>query len=66
MAETGRIKSSPQKWCTWELIILGLTGQKILKFDWWVFIDMEYILAKVSLIFLIISSIYLLLKIGSN
>ena len=45
-AKTAQIKSSPQKLCAWGIIISGLTGQNILKFDWWVVIDVEYRIAK--------------------
>ena len=50
MTETARIKSSPQNWRAWGLIISVLTGQKIPKFDLWAFIDVEYIIAKYLLI----------------
>ena len=46
MAKTDQIKSPHQKWRAWNLIILGLTLQKILKFNWWVFIDVESVIAK--------------------
>ena len=36
------------RWC---LIISGLTGQKKLKFDGWVVIDVDFIIAKVFLKF---------------
>ena len=52
MTETAQIKYSPQNWRAWCLIISGLTGQKILKFDWWVVIDVDYIIAKEFLNFL--------------
>ena len=45
------MKSSPQNWCAWGLIISVLTGQEMLKFDWWVVIDMDYRIAKEFLIF---------------
>ena len=41
MAETARIKSSPQNWRNWGLNISGLTRQKVPKFDWWVVIDVD-------------------------
>ena len=51
MAEMSRIKSSPQNWRAWGLIISELTGQEILKFEWWVVIDVEYRISKIVLIF---------------
>ena len=51
MAKTARINSSPQNWSAWGLIISGLTEQKKLKFDWWVVIDVDYIIAKGFFIF---------------
>ena len=66
MAETAQIKSSPQSWCARGLVISGLTGQKKLKFYWWVVIDVEYTNAKGFLNFFMIWSSYLLFKIGSN
>ena len=49
MAKTVRIKWPPQKL---RLIISGLTGQKILQFDWWVVIDEGYIIVKEFYLFL--------------
>ena len=49
MAKTARIKWPLVKW---RLIISGLTGPKILKFDWWVVIDEEYIIVKNFYLFL--------------
>ena len=46
MAETSRTKSSPQNWRARGLIISEMTGQKKLKFDWWVVIDVDYRFAK--------------------
>ena len=46
MAEMAQIKSSPQNWRARDLIISGLDKQKILKFDWWVVIDVAYIISK--------------------
>ena len=66
MAKTAQIKSSPQKCRAWGHIISVLTGQNILKFDWWVVIDVDYRIAKEFFYFFIIWSTYLLLKIGSN
>ena len=58
MARTARIKSSPPKWCAWGLVISGMTGQNILKFDWWVVIDMEYRIVKVFLNFYYLFNVF--------
>ena len=51
MAKTARIKSAPQNWRARGLSISETNEQKIMKFDWWVFIDVDYIIAKEFLIF---------------
>ena len=61
MAEMARIKSSPQTWRARGLINSGLTGQKRLKFDWCIVIDVEYGIL-VDFIFIFIWSTYVLLK----
>ena len=66
MAKTARIKWPPQKWRAWRLIISGLTGPKILKFDWWLVIDEDYIIVKEFLFISKIWSTSILLKNGSN
>ena len=66
MAKTTRIKWPPQKWRARRLIISGLTGPKILKFDWWLVIDEDYIILKDSFLISKIWSTSILLENGSN
>ena len=63
MTKTARIKWPLVKW---RLIISGLTGPKILKFDCWAVIDEDYIIIKEFLFISKIWSTYILLKNGSN
>ena len=62
MAKTARIKWLPQKMACWGLVISGLTEQKILKFDWSVVIDVDYIIIKEFSIFKILVNLFIAQK----
>ena len=66
MAKTAELKCLPPKMACLGLIISGLTGQKKLKFDWWVVIDEDYIIIKEFLFISKFWSTSILLKNGST